>query len=93
MEDHPLQVTPANAQDRDRDQVAAPTAAVQEAMGESVALADVDAAYTGAVPKEAAVAQGIEPVAVRIPEAKRGFVLLTRSRACHGLPIGGSESL
>lgn len=71
-----LQVTPANAQDR--DQVAKLAAAVQEETGETVTLAYVDAGYTGDAPRAAAVQQGIELSVVKLPEAKRGFVLLPR---------------
>ncbi len=71
-----LRVTPANAQDR--DQVAALAEAVQEATGEYVELASVDAAYTGPVPAAAAAAHGIALEVIRLPEAKRGFVLLPR---------------
>jgi transposase len=71
-----LKVTPANAQDR--AQVADLTAAVQDATGEAVEVAFVDQGYTGAVPAEAAAANGIDLVVVRLPAAKRGFVLLPR---------------
>src|SRR5215207_1136836 len=71
-----LRVTPADAQDR--DQVAALAAAVQEATGESVELAFVDQAYTGRAPEEAAAEHGIALAVVRLPEAKRGCVLLPR---------------
>jgi len=71
-----LGVTPADAQDR--DQVAALADAVQEATGERVELAFVDQAYTGPGPRAAAAERGIALEAVRLPEAKRGFVLLPR---------------
>jgi transposase len=71
-----LKVTPANAQDR--GQVADLTAVVQEATGETVEMAFVDQGYTGAVPATAAAANGIDLVVVRLPQAKRGFVLLPR---------------
>jgi len=71
-----LRVTPADAQDR--DQVAALADAVQAAAGESVEVAFVDQAYTGANPEAAAAARGIRLEVVRLPEAKRGFVLLPR---------------
>src|SRR5215203_4323912 len=66
-------VTPADAQDR--DQVAALAGAVQAATGETVEVAYVDQAYTGAKPEAAAAARGIRLEVVRLPEAKRGFVL------------------
>ena len=71
-----LAVTPAN--DQDRAQVAQLAAAVQEVTGETVELAYVDAAYTGSEPAAAAQANGIELVVVKLPGAKRGFVLLPR---------------
>ena len=71
-----LRVTPASA--NDRAAVAELAAAVQDATGESVELADVDQGYAGERPAEAAAAQGIALEVVRLPEAKRGFVLLPR---------------
>jgi transposase len=71
-----LRVTPANAQDR--DQVAALAQAIQEATGEHVEVAFVDQAYTGPAPEAAAAEHGIALEVVRLPEAKRGFVLLPR---------------
>jgi transposase len=80
-------VTPANAQDR--DQVAELAAAVQDATGETVEVAFVDQGYTGDVPKQAAAAQGIDLAVVKLPGAKRGFVLLPRrwvvERDCGGI--------
>lgn len=71
-----IHVTPANAQDR--AQVAELAAAVQEATGQTVTVAYVDQGYTGANPRQAAADQGIELVVVKLPQAKRGFVLLPR---------------
>jgi transposase len=71
-----LRVTPASAQDR--DQVAALAAAVQATTGASVEVAFVDQAYTGRDPEVAAAEHGIQLEVVRLPEAKRGFVLLPR---------------
>ena len=71
-----LVVTPGKAQDR--DQVGRLAEAVQRATGQSVTLAYVDQGYTGARPREAAAAHGIELEVVRHTEAKRGFVLLPR---------------
>ena len=71
-----LHVTPATADDRaEVDRLAA---AVQAATGESVELAYVDQGYTGDKPAAAAKAHGIRLEVVRLPEAKRGFVLLHR---------------
>lgn len=69
-------VTPANEQER--AQVAALAAQVQEVTGEQVELAYVDAGYTGEAAAEAAAAHGIQLEVVKLPEAKRGFVLLPR---------------
>jgi transposase len=71
-----LRVTPANQQER--DQVAEVAAAVQEATGQSVELAFVDQGYTGERAEADAAAHGIRLEVVRLPEAKRGFVLLPR---------------
>ena len=54
------------------------SAQVQEATGRSVTLAYVDQGYTGEAPAEAAKAQGIELEIIRLPGAKKGFVLLPR---------------
>jgi transposase len=69
-------VTPADVQDRDR--VAARAEAVQEATGDSVELAYVDRGYTGPDAEVAAADGGIDLEVVKLPEAKRGFVLLPR---------------
>lgn len=71
-----LLVTPANEQDR--AQVGELAAAVQEATGEHVELAYVDQGYTGNEPEQAAKEHGIRLEVVKLPEAKRGFVLLPR---------------
>jgi len=71
-----LHATPADAQDR--EQVARLTAAVQDATGGTVEVGFVDQGYTGAQPEADAAAQGIRLAVVKLPEAKRGFVLLPR---------------
>jgi transposase len=71
-----LHVTPANAQDR--AQVVEVAAAVQEATGETVTLAYVDAGDTGEVPRQAAADHGIALSVVTLLDVKRGFVLLPR---------------
>jgi transposase len=71
-----LRVTPADAQER--AQVGELAAAVQEATGERVEVAFVDQGYTGEGPAREAAAHGIRLEVVRLPEAKRGFVLLPR---------------
>jgi transposase len=71
-----LHVTPADEQDR--AQVGELAEAVQERTGRSVELAFVDQGYTGDEPAAAAAGQRIELSVVKLPEAKRGFVLLPR---------------
>jgi transposase len=71
-----LIVTPADEQDR--AQVARLAEAVQEVTGESVELAFVDQGYTGEAAAEEAAAHGLRLEVVKLPEAKRGFVLLPR---------------
>src|SRR6266704_2634526 len=71
-----LHVTPANEQDR--DQVGKLATAVQQVTGQHVELAFVDQGYTGEDPAQAAKAQGMRLEVVRLPQAKRGFVLLPR---------------
>ena len=71
-----LHVTPAA--EGDRAAVAELAEAVQDATGESVEVAYVDQGYTGDHPAEAAAAHGIKLEVVKLPEAKRGFVLLPR---------------
>jgi transposase len=71
-----LLVTPANAQER--AQVGALAEAVQAATGDRVDVAFVDQGYTGEAPAEAAGAHGIRLEVVKLPAAKRGFVLLPR---------------
>jgi len=71
-----LLVTPANEQDR--AQVGQLAQAVQEATGETVQVAFVDQGYTGDEAAQAAEEQGIRLEVVKLPEAKKGFVLLPR---------------
>ena len=71
-----LRVTPASEQDR--DQVAELAAHVQAVTGHSVEAAFVDQGYTGDQPLEAAAEQGIRLEVVKLPQAKKGFVLLPR---------------
>ena len=71
-----LLVTPANEQDR--AQVGELVAKVQEATGQMVEVAFVDQGYTGDQPAAAAAAHGIRLEVVKLPEAKRGVVLLPR---------------
>jgi transposase len=71
-----LRVTPAS--DQDRAQVAALATQVQAVTGQTVEVAFVDQGYTGDEPLEAAAQQGMRLEVVKLPEAKRGFVLLPR---------------
>jgi transposase len=71
-----LLVTPANEQDR--AQVGELAQAVQDITGESVELAFVDQGYTGDAAAQEAQAHGIQLEVVKLPQAKRGFVLLPR---------------
>jgi transposase len=67
-----------SADEQDRAQVAQLAEAVQEATGEHVELAYVDQGYTGEETADAAAQHGITLEVVKLPEAKRGFVLLPR---------------
>jgi transposase len=71
-----LRVTAANEQER--DQVEQLAAQVQAVTGESVEIAYVDQGYTGENAAEAAATQGIRLEVVKLPEARKGFVLLPR---------------
>jgi len=71
-----LHVTAADEQDRDR--VGKLAKDVQEQTGKSVELAYVDQGYTGERAAEAARKRRIELSVVKLPQAKRGFVLLPR---------------
>lgn len=71
-----LHVTPANEQER--AQVETLAKAVQAVTEGHVELAYVDQGYTGEEPAKAAHEQGITLEVVKLPEAKRGFVLLPR---------------
>src|SRR5574341_167934 len=71
-----LLVTSADVQDR--EQVAALAQQVPQATGDNVQVAFVDQGYTGESAAAAAQATGIDLLVVKLPEAKRGFVLLPR---------------
>ena len=71
-----LLVTPADEQER--AQVGELARKVQEATGRSVTLAYADQGYTGEAPAEAAREQGIHLEVIKLPYAKKGFVLLPR---------------
>jgi transposase len=63
---------------QERAQVERLAAAVQEATGQTVEVAFVDQGYTGEEPAQDAAAHGIRLEVVKLPDAKRGFVLLPR---------------
>jgi transposase len=69
-------VTPANEQER--AQVKQLAQDVQEVTQNSVEVAFVDEGYTGDNAKADAQKAGIELIVVKLPEAKKGFVLLPR---------------
>src|SRR5262249_55235670 len=71
-----LCVTPADEQDRAR--VAELAERVQAETGERVEIAYVDQGYTGENTADAAEEHGIKLEVVKLPTAKRGFVLLPR---------------
>jgi transposase len=71
-----LHVTPANEQDR--TQVEELAQQVQEVTGQSVEVAFVDQGYTGEQPAQDAQAHGLQLEVIKLPEAKKGFVLLPR---------------
>jgi transposase len=58
--------------------VAALSKQVQDATGESVEVAFVDQGYTGERAAQEAGSSGIRLEVVKLPEARRGFVLLPR---------------
>jgi transposase len=71
-----LHVTAANEQDR--SQVSALAAQVQEVTGDAVDVAFVDQGYTGDQAAPDAQAQHMRLDVVKLPEAKKGFVLLPK---------------
>jgi len=71
-----LHVTPAHEQDR--AQVGQLAQAVQEATGQSVKVAFVDQGYTGEDAEDDAYEHDIQLKVVKLPQAKKGFVLLPK---------------
>ena len=69
-------VTPANEQER--AQVDTLASKIQQATGDAVEIAFVDQGYTGDQPAVAAEKHGRRLQVVKLPTAKRGFVLLPR---------------
>jgi transposase len=68
-----LQVTAADEQDR--AQVGALAGKIQEVTGQSVRLAFVDQGYSGEQAEQDALAHDLTIEVVKLPEAKKGFVL------------------
>ena len=68
-----LHVTPASAEDRGEVERLART--VQAVTGDSVDVAYVDQGYTGARAAATAATHGIALEVIKLPQAKRGFVL------------------
>ena len=66
------------ADEQDRSMVGDLAEAVQQVTGEKVEIASVDQGYTGETAEEEAKAYGIKLEVVKLPEAKKGFVLLPR---------------
>jgi transposase len=66
------------ASEQNRSHVTALAAKVQEVTGDAVAVAFVDQGYTGKQAAEDAQAQHMRLEVVKLPEAKKGFVLLPR---------------
>ena len=75
---HRLALCVTAADEQDRAQVATLAAQVQAVTGDTVELAFVDQGYTGEQAAQAAEQHGIKLEVVKLPEAKKGFVLLPR---------------
>ena len=75
---HLLAAHVTTAGEQDRAQVGLLAEAVQDATGQSVEFAWVDQGYNGQAAQDAAAEHGIKLKVVKLPEAKRGFVLLPR---------------
>jgi transposase len=75
---HLLALRVTSADQQDRAQVKKLARDVQKVTNRSVELAFVDQGYTGEQPAADARKHGIELSVVKLPEAKRGFVLLPR---------------
>jgi transposase len=71
-----LHVTPANEQDR--AQVAQLAQQVQDVTQHHVEVAFVDQGYTGDTPEQAAAQHDIRLIVIKLPDVKKGFVLLPR---------------
>jgi transposase len=75
---HLLALCVTAADEQDRAQVSELAKRVQEETGETVEIAFVDQGYTGENAADAAGEHGIKLEVVKLPTAKKGFVLLPR---------------
>jgi len=75
---HLLALSVTAASEQDRAQVAQLAEQVQAETGEAVEIAFVDQGYTGEADAMAAATHGIQLEVVKLPTAKKGFVLLPR---------------
>jgi len=75
---HLLALSVTAADEQDRAQVSELAKRVQAETGETVEIAFVDQGYTGENAADAAEEHGIKLEVVKLPMAKRGFVLLPR---------------
>ena len=75
---HLLAVCVTAANEQERAQVGTLAQQVQAVTGDTVELAYVDQGYTGDEPAAAAQVHGIRLEVIKLPEARRGFVLLPR---------------
>ena len=75
---HLLALCVTAADEQDRAQVSELAKRVQEEAGETVEIAYVDQGYTGENAADAAGEHGIKLEVVKLPTAKRGFILLPR---------------
>jgi transposase len=75
---HLLALCVTAADEQDRAQVSELAKRVQEETGQTVEIAFVDQGYTGENAADAAQEHGIRLEVVKLPTAKRGFVLLPR---------------
>ena len=71
-----VHITPANEQERAQVQELAQQ--VQHVTGQAVKLAFADQGYAGDAAEQAAREEGIELQVIKLPEAKKGFVLVPR---------------
>jgi transposase len=76
--DHLLALHVTSANEQKRAQVAELTHQVQETIGETIKVAFVDQGYVSDTAAEDAASHGIELIVVKLPEAKKGFVLLPK---------------